>query len=357
MIKILHSSDWHLDSPLQGRGSRQTRLLRRNLLEIPGKVAQLCRQEHCDLMVLPGDLFDGGYTQESYQAVYDALQEAAVPVFIAPGNHDPLTSDSPWLRELWPDNVHIFKHAAIESVALKDLDCRVYGAGFESMDCPGLLAGFRAEQTEQYAVGVFHGDPTQINSPYCPITSLQVAQSELTYLALGHVHKGDSFQESKTLCAWPGCPMGRGYDEQGQKGVLIVTLDETAEARFVPLDMPRFYDLTAPAGEDVSATLAKLLPPVGSEDFYRITLTGPSKTPDLAMLKEQYARFPNLELRDKTVPPLDVWGTAGEDTFEGIYFKMLQERMEGQDEKTARQIMLAARISRALLSGQEVDIE
>ena len=176
-------------------------------------------------------------------------------------------------------------------------------------------------------------------------------------VALGHIHKGDSFQEGKTLCAWPGCPMGRGYDEVGQKGVLIVTLEEIAEARFVPLDMPRFYDLTTPAGEDAAAALAALLPPVGSEDFYRITLTGPSEAVDTAALCARYDRFPNLELRDKTVPPMDVWGSAGEDTFEGLYFKLLQEQMEGQDEKTVRQIMLAARISRALLSGQEVDIE
>lgn len=357
MIKILHSADWHLDSPIQGRTPEQTALLRRALLQIPQKVAAVCRQEGCQLVLLSGDLFDGNYSQDSYRALYDAMQEMAVPVFIAPGNHDPAIPGSPWLTEVWPENVHIFKHAAVESVVLPALDCRVYGFGFEAMACPGLLENFRADRKETYTVGVFHGDATQINSPYCPITALQVEQSGLQYMALGHIHKGDSFRRGDTLCAWPGCAMGRGYDEQGNKGVLIVTLETAASIRAVSLDAPRFYDLEIPAEEDALAAISAQLPPAGSEDFYRITLTGPSEPPDIPTLKRELQRFPNLELRDKTVPPLDVWGSAGEDTFEGIYFKLLKEQLADQDERTRRQILLAARISRQLLEKQEVQLQ
>ena len=356
MIKILHSADWHLDSPLQGRGQRQSRRLRKELSRIPERVSQLCRQENCDILVLSGDLFDGAYTKEGYRLVYDALQEVGVPVFISPGNHDPLLPDSPWLTELWPENVHIFKRSGIESVALPELNCRVYGAGFESMDCPGLLAGFRAEQAEKHSIGVFHGDHVQAGSPYNPITTLQIQQSGLQYLALGHSHKCDQFFQGSTLCAWPGCPVGRGYDEQGEKGVLLVTVDEIAQARFIPLDSPRFYDLEVTAGENAEQALAAVLPPAGTEDFYRITLTGPSQSLDIPALQEAFCRFPNLELRDKTVPPLDIWGTAGEDTFEGLYFKLLRQQLEGKDARTRSRILQAARISRELLSGQEVEL-
>ena len=96
MIKILHSADWHLDSPLQGRLPQQAELLRRELLQIPDRVAALCREENCDLMLLTGDLFDGAYSQQTYRAVYDALQSVNVPVFIAPGNHDYSCPDSPY---------------------------------------------------------------------------------------------------------------------------------------------------------------------------------------------------------------------------------------------------------------------
>ncbi len=349
MIKILHSADWHLDSPLLFRDPEQAALLRSHMQQIPERITAICKQEQCDMMLLSGDLFDGPYAADTLQAVKNALEQAGVPVFISPGNHDHIGPESPWLSEQWPENVHIFTHPVMESVDLPELDCCVYGAGFTDIDCPGLLADHTPLHEQRYAVGVLHGDPTQISSPYCPVTTAQVEGSGLDYLALGHIHKGDQFRAGKTLCAWPGCPMGRGYDETGEKGVLIVTLDNTASVRFVSLGLPRFYDLQTDFD-----SLDAVLPPVGNEDFYRITLTGTSQPLDLSALKQRYAHFPNLELRDKTTPPVDIWGSAGEDTFEGIYFQRLRSAMEAADEETKKRLQLAAEISRKLLDGQEV---
>ena len=138
-MKILHSADWHLDSPLGGFSEEQAKFLRAELLKVPDRVAALCKSENCDLLLLAGDLFDGAYSRESYRALYSALERMAVPVFVSPGNHDYCGMESPWEREIWPDNVRVFTKEKIESVAVPGLDCRVYGAGYESMDCPGLL--------------------------------------------------------------------------------------------------------------------------------------------------------------------------------------------------------------------------
>ena len=351
MIKILHSADWHLDSPLLRNDHQQTKLLRQSLQSIPMLLAEACQKEQCDLVLLSGDLFDGAYAADTLSIVKKALAAMAVPVFISPGNHDYVGEESPWLKETWPDNVYIFTHPAMEAVDVPSLDCCVYGAGFVGANCMGLLQDFTPHHTETYAVAVLHGDPTQTDSPYCPVTAQQVASCGLDYLALGHIHKGGSFQSGKTICAWPGCPMGRGYDEVGEKGYYIVTVDGETTARFVPLGLPRFFDLTATADTPLTA----LLPPVGSEDFYRITLTGPWEKPDLSEMKKAFPQFPNLELRDETVPPAEVWGTAGQDTFEGMFFKLLKETMDQEtDENCRRQILLAAQLSRQLLDGQEV---
>jgi DNA repair exonuclease SbcCD nuclease subunit len=339
MIKILHSADWHLGAPLLGREN-----LHQELLQIPGKLAALCRRENCDLVLLSGDLFDGGYTRESLQILCSALEEMAVPVFITPGNHDFVGGQSPWLTESFPENVHIFKNSVIESVELPG--CRVYGAGFTGMDCPALLPGFRAEG-DAVNIGIFHGDPTVAASPYNPISRMQVEQSNFDYLALGHIHQAGSFLAGKTLCAWPGCPMGRGYDEEGEKGAYIVTIDGGISARFVPLDTPRFYDLQGTLDD-----MDRLLPAVGSSDYYRITLTGEAENVDLTALSQKYAHFPNLVLRDRTVPPVDIWGSAGQDSFEGVYFGLLRQAMEEDPQR--EEILLAAKLSRQLLEGQEV---
>lgn len=355
-MKILHSADWHLDSPLQGFSPRQAELLRQEALALPAAIARLCKQSQCDLMLLSGDLFDGACTRQSLQAVRSALEEAAVPVFISPGNHDPIGAGSPWLTEVWPENVHIFTHPAIESVVLENLDCRVYGAGYTGMDCPGLLSGFQAQCPERYRIGVLHADPTSVTSPYSPITKAQVQASNLSYLALGHIHKSDSFTAGNTLCAWPGCPMGRGFDELGAKGVLIVTVEDHCKAEFVPLHTPQFFDLTADATDNPEYVLSTLLPPVANADFYRITLTGAWQKPDLQSLYRHYGDFPNLLLREETTEPVDPWATAGEDSFEGTYFRLLKENLSDPDSHNQEITQLAARISRQLLDGQEVTL-
>ena len=344
-MKILHTADWHLGAPLQGHGEP----LRQALAAVPGEILEVLRQEKCDMVLLAGDVFDGAYTQHTYQSVYETLKAMEVPVFITPGNHDFCAPDSPWNKELWPENVHIFRSQQIESVAIPELDCRIYGAGFAAMDCAAQLNGFVANGSEKYAIGIFHGDTTQVNSPYNPITKAQVQNANLDYLALGHIHKADSFVAGKTLCAWPGCPMGRGYDEQGEKGVYIVTLEDTASVRFLPLNTPRFYDLQAEPKD-----LGNVLPPVASKDYYRITLTGSCETPDLDALKVEFARFPNLVLRDKTTRPVDIWGSLGEDSFEGTYFGLLKGALETANEEEKQEILLAAELSRRLLEGQEV---
>ena len=64
-MKILHSADWHLDAPFAGRTAEEAEFLRRELLAVPEKIADLCVAEHCDLVLLAGDLFDGVYSRES----------------------------------------------------------------------------------------------------------------------------------------------------------------------------------------------------------------------------------------------------------------------------------------------------
>ena len=352
-LKILHSADWHLDSPFAGYSEHQRQLLQRAQRLIPGKVAQLCRRENCDMVLLAGDILDGKASRETRDLLKRELENCGVPVLIAPGNHDFCGTGSPWKEEVWPENVFIFT-GGLESVTIQGLDCRIYGAAFQSMDCPPLLEGFQAQGEEKYCVAVLHGDPFQRNSPYNPISNAQVRDSGLDYLALGHVHKAGTFRSGKTLCAWPGCPMGRGWDETGEKGVCIVTLDREVRVQAVSLHLPRFFDLEAEVSGDAAAAVEALLPAAAGEDFYRITLTG-SAAVDMEKLQRQFAAYSNLVLRDRTEPPLDIWSEAEEDSLEGVYFGMLRKAME-EHPGDSRKIQLAAEISRKLLQGREVKL-
>jgi hypothetical protein len=142
--------------------------------------------------------------------------------------------------------------------------------------------------------------------------------------------------------------MGRGYDERGEKGVYLVTLESTATLEFLPLDTPRFYDLEAEVLVAPRETVTSLLPPVQTQDFYRITLTGECEAFDVTALS--FPQCPNLELRDRTTPPADLWSCIHEDSLEGTYFRLLHEALADEEEAAT----LAAKISRKILDRQEV---
>lgn len=346
-LKILHSADWHLDTPFTAFPEPQRSFLRRELRRIPGKIAEIVQGEEVELVLLAGDLFDGPASRESIDLLKHTLREFAVPVFISPGNHDYCTPGSPWLEEVWPENVHVFT-GGLASVAVPERNCRVYGAGYQSMDCPPLLEGFRAEGAEQYCIALLHGDPVVTHSPCCPVTAAQVRESGLDYLALGHIHKAGSFRAGSTLCAWPGSPMGRGWDETGARSVYLVTLGDGAVLEKRELDSLRFYDLEAEVGDDAGAALEQVLPAGQSRDFYRITLTGTGVV-DVEQLRSRVSRFPNLELRDRTEAPVPLWEDMDADSLRGTYFRLLKQSGDPRAE-------LAAALSQKLLGGSEVTL-
>ena len=150
--------------------------------------------------------------------------------------------------------------------------------------------------------------------------------------------------------------MGKGYDELGTKGVLLVTLDQSVQTDFIPLDTPRFYDEAIEAGLDAREALSSVLPSLPTEDFYRITLTGYSTALDLKQLSAQFSHIPNLILRDETRPEMDLWGAVGEDSLEGVYFSLLQQATQSESRVLQSNAQLAARISRQILDGQEVKL-
>ena len=130
MLKLLHGADFHLDSPFAGltpEAAQARRCLQRRL---PLELAALCKREKCGLVLLAGDLFDSGrVTPESVEALQQGLEACAVPVFIAPGNHDYFSPRSPWQQFSWPGNVRIFS-GAWSWVCQPVVSGGVGGAGF-----------------------------------------------------------------------------------------------------------------------------------------------------------------------------------------------------------------------------------
>lgn len=357
MLHILHAGDFHLDSPfraLSGEQAAQRRQEQRALLRSLGEAAR-----EADLCFLTGDLFDSqtdyGETREAVEAL---LEQIACPTFLCPGNHDYYAPESPWQTLRLPEQARLFTEDRLTPVALPELGCTVWGAAFRSPRSRGFLRDFHAPQGEGLQLMLLHGEVTAGESPYAPIREWEIRDSGLHYLALGHVHTCSGLRRSgNTGWAYPGCLMGRGYDECGDKGYLWVMVDEThCEAEFRPLPGRRYLDLQAEVGGgDPLEAVLRVLPPELSRDILRITLTGEAASaPELGRIREALSgRCFGLELRDETRLQQDIWALAEEDTLRGGFLRLLKERYDKADEDARAQLTLAARFGLAALDGRE----
>lgn len=357
MLKIIHAADLHLDSPFSGLSPERAALRREEQRTLLDRLGELAAREQADLILLAGDLLDTGRLyQQTAQALADALGRLSVPVFIAPGNHDPYHAASPYALPIWPDNVHIFTSAYPQAVPLPQLGCTVYGAAFtQEQNDTAPLEHFHAEGDELKLM-VLHGNVA--GASYAPILPAHIAHSGLDYLALGHIHQGSGLQRAgDTYWAYPGCPEGRGFDETGEKGVLVIRLDaDRAQARFVPLAGRRYEitDIDLTGSTDPLTAVTDALPADTTRDIYRIRLIGryAMDAACLRQLEQTLApRFWALELQDRTRMPQDLWARMQEDSLTGLFLQTMARQCEQEPDNET--VQLAARFGLAALEDGE----
>lgn len=353
-MRILHAADLHLDSPLSSLPAPQAAQRRRELRDLPRRLAQLAQAEGVDLVLLGGDLLDADRVYpQSVQALTQALGALSIPVFIAPGNHDPYTPQSPYAAASWPANVHIFSTPFMEAVEVPGLNAVVHGCAFTSPhreDSP--LSGYTVPRDGRLHLLCVHGEVAPVGR-YAPIAPGQLGATGAHYAALGHVHRCSGLQqEGNTFWAYPGCPEGRGFDEVGEKGCLIVDVThQGTTAKFVPLCC-RQYRVQEVAIDTLYQTLAGL---EYSDDLVRLTLTGQAEAvPALASIAQQAApHFFYVEVTDATTLPKTLWQRAGEDSLTGLFLRTMYEKLRAAPPEDQNRLILATRFGLAALEGEE----
>lgn len=364
MIRFLHGADFHLDSAFGALPAQRAAERRRESRELLFRLADYVNGHDIDLVLLAGDLFDSASPfRETGEQLAAALGQMRARVFVAPGNHDWYGPGSPWETETWPENVTVFRVRAMTAAEVPELDLVVHGAAFTGPDQPeSLLAGFTAPADGKVHIGLLHGELDGAEDRYDPIRREEVSASGLAYLALGHVHKRmEPLTLGRTVCAWPGCLEGRGFDELGEKGFYKGTISDSGEVSltFVPFARHRYEILEVDVtGKDPRVAVEAALPPDTAGDLYRILLTGETAEggAGAAALREALAdRFDTLEVRDRTRMAEDLWQRAGEDSLRGLFLRELLARREAAEDEAARaEIDLAARFGLAALDHRDL---
>ncbi len=360
-IRIIHAADLHLDSPFEALSAAKAAIRRSEQRTLLSALSDLAARENADLMLLSGDLLDSGNSfYETGEELVRHLANVPCPVFIAPGNHDYYTDRSPYAKLKLPENVYIFHDSTIRYVAVPSADARVYGAAFTDRVSPPLLKGFHAERkTGVYNLLCIHGEVGAPDSPYNPISEEDLAASGIDYAALGHIHTASGLLKSGSChYAWPGCPEGRGFDEDGQKTVNIVELSgDDCVLRTASIAGRQYHKLSLDiSGKDPLLLIHTSLPDDTVRDIYRITLTGETaNAPDLRALRQNLDEmFFSLQLRDETHVRRDIWESAGDDSLRGLFLAKLRAQFDAaQGERERSIIEQAARWGLAALNRAE----
>jgi len=373
-MKFLHTADLHLDSPFVSDGVTGSDLRREAQRDVLRRIFDCARTEGCDLILIAGDLFDSTYvTPETQRAVLEILGASPCPVVIAPGNHDPYAEGSFYRRADLPEQVFVFTSTELQAFPFDELKTTVYGYAFTSpaLDHSPLNGEAPLPEDGHWHLLCAHGDLSSPISRYAPVTFGDIVRLGIHYGALGHIHQPpEPLTMGNCQARYCGFAEGRSFDECGDGGVLIVTLEEgkapLVERRI--LSTRRYIEAEWSVTDDGDlATLAHgLKARIGEFDttegtHLRLTLTGAAEPERIGALladAEAYrGSLASLTLRDRTVPVPNGAALEKDVGLRGALYRALYLSLIDEDPKKRRQAARALQIGLAAIEGRSIPTE
>ena len=129
-LKLIHTSDVHLESDTFGAGSRGD-IFRDSVRRAFSGVIDVANGNRADLLLIVGDLFDSNrISVEALDFAMNQIARAQMPVVIIPGNHDAHDERSLYAnlgRELLPRNLHLILEPEGSLLDFPELETRIWG--------------------------------------------------------------------------------------------------------------------------------------------------------------------------------------------------------------------------------------
>ncbi|MGA3255383.1 MAG: exonuclease SbcCD subunit D [Mycobacterium sp.] len=314
-MRFLHTADWQLGMTrhfLSGDAQPRYSAARRDAVTGLGALAA---EVGAEFVVVAGDVFE--HNQLAPQVIgqsLEAMRAVGIPVYLLPGNHDPLDASSVYTSALFtaecPDNVVVLDRAGVHQVR----------PGLEIVAAPwrskaptnDLVAEVLADlpPAPVTRVLVAHGgvdvlDPDRDKPSLIRLSELDdaLAGGAVHYVALGDKHSLTHVGSSGRVW-YSGSPEVTNFDdvESNPGHVLIVDIDESDPRRAVtvtPRHIGHWRFVTLQCQVDTSRDIADLdmnLDLMTEKDraVVRLALTGSLTVTDRAALDaclDKYARL------------------------------------------------------------------
>src|SRR5580700_2449527 len=237
VLRLLHTADWHLGRRFPSFPEDAQKKLSRARMDVIANILDVARRNAVHALLCAGDLFDDPEPEPDFwEGLARTLRERGAPhppIFLVPGNHDPLTPESVWapghaFRARLPEWVHVvdrddFMYELGPQAVLYARPCRSKaGENDLAMALPAREAG-----DERLRIGCVHGctfdiDGYQTNFPIRRDAGLQRG---LDYLAIGDTHSFRDVTENLAVpTVYPGAPEPTSFDDAGAGHVALVAL-------------------------------------------------------------------------------------------------------------------------------------
>ncbi len=364
-MKILHTADLHLASPMETHLSpKKAELRRTELRKVFSDLMRVAKNEEVSAVLLCGDIADiPDLPTETATYVLDTLASLApIPVLILRGNHDPTLFGG---RAL-PENVTLFSERW-QSIVLNDGDLSVSVSAktlpTEAETSDAFMAGFTSSDNADAQIVMLHGmlsDTHTFGGEDCHIARKALANRGIDYLALGHIHTftRENLDRTCTAC-YAGCPAARGFDECGEKGYVMLQLTKGVNGHvdisvdFRKTDTRTYHhvqlDVSALPLDSLALEHAaeERLAPYPDKDVMRLELIGeeaPDTVRDLSMITARMEdRFFVFELRDSRTVKIDMDALAHDVSLKGVFVKnVLSSELSEEDKATVIRMGIGA---------------
>lgn len=369
-MKLIHCADVHLDSRLLANlDERKAKLRREEILNTFLNMVDYAARENVEAILIAGDLFDTARVQAGvrYSVENVILKHPDIDFYLLKGNH----SAAGFLDGLTkvPSNLHLFHTEWTSYVLNPERNGNIVLTGAElTGENAGVLCSSLVPDYEKFNIVMLHGQQQNYVSRNKAetIPLQQLKNKGIDYLALGHVHEYHMEElDKRGVWCYCGCLEGRGFDECGEQGFVLLDIDEEnlkGTYTRIPFAFRKLHTIRTDVSgcgnsSDMAETVQDMLieRQISPKDMVKVILTGEldvaaEKNLDFITRKLEDFYF-SLKIYDETGLVVDLDSFMLDESLKGEFVRQVMAD-ETMDEKTRATVI---RYGLQALAGEEIE--
>lgn len=353
-MKIIHCADVHLGSKMESKLPPAKAKERQGEVRAAfGKMVKYAHDNGVSAILLAGDVFDSDRPlkkdKEYFYGVVKSYPE--IDFLYLRGNHD--GEEGYAERDL--KNLKTFG-GEWTVYSYGNLD--VYGIETADDNARSLYSALRTD-ADKLNIVMLHGQIAD-GEGKDRINLARLRNKNIDYLALGHVHSHSTGRlDARGVYSYSGCLEGRGFDEPGQKGFVLIDVTDKLEATFIPQSIRRieqvYADVSSATDMFSASVAARAAIKCDKRDLVRLILTGEiafdNESLAAELERELAGDYYFVSVKDRTVRKFDVAALAADKSLKGEFIRTVLADTQYDDGQKSR--IIAAGLK--ALAGREVD--